>query len=310
MLSNNLQNEVKKYLAHLQFERNLSDNTLNSYWIDLKKFFEFIEFNFSIRNITEIKKNHIETYIQNIQVYIDKKNKEIDKKKSSINRSISSIKSFYKYLINNDFLNENPAKSIQSIKHSKKIPDILDVEEINTILNVFNLNKKNDVRDKSIISLLYSSGLRVTELTDLKLTNLFLDDDIIRIFGKGSKERIVPIGSVAKKDLNLYINNVRPLYTRKGDSKGLLYLSNRCKSLSRKTVWNIIKKSCLKASITKNVSPHTFRHSFASHLLEGGAGLRVVQELLGHSSISTTQIYTQLDKTYLKEIHKEFHPRG
>ena len=310
MINNALQNELKKYLAHLQFERNLSENTINSYWIDLKKFFEYLEFNFSIKKINEIKRFHIETYIENIYIYIDKKNREVDKKKSSINRSISSIKNFYKYLANNDFLEENPAKSIQSIRQSKKIPDVLDVEEINSILNVFNTSKRNDIRDKSIISLLYSSGLRVSELTDLKLTNLFLDDDIIRIFGKGNKERIVPIGSVAKKDLNLYINNVRPYYTRKGNSRGLVYLSNRCKSLSRKTVWNIIKKSCTKASISKNVSPHTFRHSFASHLLEGGAGLRVVQELLGHSSISTTQIYTQLDKTYLKEIHKEFHPRG
>ncbi len=310
MINKTLQNEVKKYLAHLQFERNLSENTINSYWSDLKKFFEYLEFNYSIKKINEIKKLHIITYIENIQIYVDRKNNEIDKKKSSINRSISSIKSFYKYLINSGFIIENPTKSIQSIKQPKKIPDILDVEEINSILNVFGLIKKNDIRDKSIISLLYSSGLRVSELTDLRLSNLFLDDDIIRIFGKGNKERIVPIGSVAKNDLNLYVNNVRPIYTRKGDSKGLLYLSNRCKSLSRKTVWNIIKKSCLKASISKNVSPHTFRHSFASHLLEGGAGLRVVQELLGHSSISTTQIYTQLDKTYLKEIHKEFHPRG
>ena len=166
------------------------------------------------------------------------------------------------------------------------------------------------MRDKAIISVLYSCGIRVSELINLNLTSLFTDEEIIKIFGKGNKERIVPIGAIAKNDLLYYIDNIRPIYARKSNSKGVLFLSNRGLQISRKTVWNIIKNAVLKSGIDKNISPHTFRHSFATHLLEGGAGLRVVQELLGHSSISTTQIYTYLDQTYLKEIHKQYHPRG
>ena len=305
-----LYNDGKKYLAFLQFERKLSSNTISSYWLDLKSFFDYIANSYNIKKLSEIKSAHINTYIKSLDKYIDKKSYTVVKKSSSINRSISSIKSFYKYLINNEIIKENPAKSILSVKQSKKIPDILSVEEINKILDSFDLTKKNNVRDKAVISLLYSSGLRVSELTSLQLTNLFLEEDIIRIFGKGNKERIVPIGSIAKNDLLYYIENIRPHYTRKTNSKGILFLSNRGKELSRKTVWNIIRLSSIRAEINKKVSPHTFRHSFASHLLEGGAGLRIVQELLGHSNISTTQIYTQLDQTYLKEIHRQFHPRG
>ena len=309
-MKNNIYNDVKKYLAFLQFERKLSENTIESYWRDLKDFIDFMITDYKFNSVKDIKINHINYYINSLEKYIDVNNNEVNKKSSSINRSISSIRNFYKYLVNNEIIKEDPTKSIISLKIDKKIPDILSVEEINNILNVFDMNKKNNIRDKAIISLLYSSGLRVSELITLQLTNLFLDDDIIKIFGKGNKERLVPIGGIAKKDLEIYINNIRPIYTRNIDSKGLLFLSNRGKELSRKTVWNIIKVSSLKANINKKVSPHTFRHSFASHLLEGGAGLRVVQELLGHSSISTTQIYTQLDKTYLKEIHKQYHPRG
>ena len=288
----------------------MSENTIESYWRDLKDFIDFMITDYKFKSVKDIKINHINYYINSLEKYIDVNNNEVNKKSSSINRSISSIRNFYKYLVNNEIIKEDPTKSIISLKTDKKIPDILSVEEINNILNVFDMNKKNNIRDKAIISLRYSSGLRVSELITLQLTNLFLDDDIIKIFGKGNKERLVPIGGIAKKDLEIYINNIRPIYTRNIDSKGLLFLSNRGKELSRKTVWNIIKVSSLKANINKKVSPHTFRHSFASHLLEGGAGLRVVQELLGHSSISTTQIYTQLDKTYLKEIHKQYHPRG
>ena len=186
----------------------------------------------------------------------------------------------------------------------------MDVSEIEQILSSINISTKNGKRDKAIVLLLYSCGLRVSELTELKLTNIFFDDEVIKIFGKGDKERIVPIGKKALDELIQYIEDVRPQYALKGNTSGYLFLSNRCKPLSRKTVWNIIKIASKKASIDKHISPHTFRHSFATHLLEGGAGLRVVQELLGHSSLSTTQIYTKIDKSYLKEIHKQYHPRG
>ena len=310
MKNNKLLNEVKTYLAYLQYEKNLSNNTVNSYWLDLKAFIEYISEIKKINKLDQISSRLINHYISTLGTYINYNNDVKSKHSSSINRAISSIRSFFKYLINNNLINKDPTKSLILQKQEKKLPTVLSVEEIEKILNSFNLNKKNEIRDKAIISILYSCGLRVSELINLSLTNLFIDDDIIKIFGKGNKERMVPLGDIAKKDILYYINNVRPIYARKSNSKGILFLSNRGKQISRKTVWNIIKNSASSSGISKNVSPHTFRHSFASHLLEGGAGLRVVQELLGHSNISTTQIYTHLDQTYLKEIHKEFHPRG
>ena len=210
----------------------------------------------------------------------------------------------------NELSKIDPAKIIKSVKINKKIPITLSVEEINLLLSSINVSKSNGMRNKSIISLLYSCGLRVSELINLNLTNLYLNEDIIRVFGKGRKERIVPIGKNGKFDLVNYVDNIRPKFARRGDSKGIIYLSNRGKILSRKTIWNIIKVNQTSLGLNKSISPHTFRHSFATHLLEGGADLRIVQELLGHSNISTTQIYTHIDKTYLKEIHKQFHPRG
>ena len=308
--NNNLLNEVKTYLAYLQYEKNLSTNTVNSYWLDLKAFIEYISEIKKINKLNQISSRLINNYITTLGTYINYNNDVKSKNSSSINRAISSIRSFFKYLINNSLIDNDPTKSIILQKQDKKLPIVLSVEEIDKILNSFNLNKKNEIRDKAIISILYSCGLRVSELINLSLTNLFIDDDIIKIFGKGNKERMVPLGDIAKKDILYYINNVRPIYARKSNSKGILFLSNRGKQISRKTVWNIIKNSASSSGISKNVSPHTFRHSFASHLLEGGAGLRVVQELLGHENINTTEIYTHLDRTYLKEIHKLCHPRG
>ena len=302
-------NQVKIYLSYLQYERKLSSNTIDSYLFDLKFFIEYMDEKYNTKTYDSITPKQLRNYIKSLSMYTFN---EIvfQRKNSSINRSISTLKSFFKYLINNEIIKSDPSKDLIFPKKTKKIPVILSVVEINSILDSINLNKKNNIRDKAIISILYSCGLRVSELIDLNLTNLFLDDDIIKILGKGNKERIVPIGPIAKKDLIYYIENVRPFYARKKNSRGILFLSNRGLPISRKTIWIIIKETSMKAGIKKNISPHTFRHSFATHLLEGGADLRVVQELLGHSNISTTQIYTHLDKTFLKEVHKEYHPRG
>ena len=305
----NLLNQVKLYLAYLQYEKKLSSHTINAYMHDLNNFADYIYITYTVKDLKKIRPSYIREYIQILSTYISN-DLVLEKKTSSISRSISSIKSFFKYLINNELIDSDPTIIIVSPKQERKIPTILSVEEINIILDELNTNKVIDIRDKAIISLLYSCGIRVSELINLTLTNLFIEDDVIKIFGKGSKERIVPFGFKAKNDVLNYINEARPVYARRANSKGILFLSNRGRSLSRKTIWNIIKNRIKEVGIDKNVSPHTFRHSFASHLLEGGAGLRVVQELLGHSNISTTQIYTHLDKTYLKEIHKEFHPRG
>ena len=303
-----MQNEVKKYLAFLQFEKRLSINTINSYWLDLKNYLEYICIDCKFCKFSDIDNKLIRDYIKNISYFSF--NQDISISASSLNRKISSIKGFHKYLYINKLSKLEPSKSMKSLKIIKKLPSIMSVNDITELIESIDTSKKNGIRDKSIISLLYSCGLRVSELISLTLTNLFLDEDIIKVFGKGSKERIVPIGKRAKIDLVYYIENIRPEYARKGDSKGILYLSNRGKLLSRKTIWNIIKVNQRRINYKNNISPHTFRHSFATHLLEGGADLRIVQELLGHSSISTTQIYTHVDKTYLKEVHKQFHPRG
>ena len=303
---NKLYNEVKLYLAYLQFERKLSINTINSYWLDLKFYINYINKSYAIHSFNNIKLKHIKDYIKNLSMMKNDNKKE----NATLNRSISSIKNFHKYLFLNNIVKSNVAEMIKTIKLKQSLPKILSVEEIDLIINSIDNSSRNALRDKSIITLLYSSGLRVSELTELTLTNFYVKDDVLRIIGKGMKERIVPISTKAKKCMIEYIDNIRPKYLNKSDSKGVIFLSNRGKHLSRKTIWNIIKSASINASISKEVSPHTFRHSFASHLLEGGADLRVVQELLGHSSVSTTQIYTHLDKTYLKEIHKEFHPRG
>ena len=307
--NSHLLNQVKTYLAYLQYEKKLSPNTIKSYLFDLNYFIDFILSNYKIQNLNNIKKKHIKEYINSLTTYTYN-NIVFEKQNSSINRAISSVKSYFKYLTNNDFISNDPTKDIILPKNNKKLPTILTVEEINKILEVTTSNKKNNIRDRAIISVLYSCGIRVSELINLNLTNLFFDEEIIKVFGKGNKERMVPVGLIAKKDLEYYINKIRPEYARKRNSKGVLFLSNRGLPISRKTIWNIIKTTAIKSGIAKNVSPHTFRHSFATHLLEGGADLRAVQELLGHSNISTTQIYTHLDKTYLKEIHKQYHPRG
>ena len=273
--------------------------------MDLKSYIDYIFDKYNITSINEIKASFVADYIKNLSFY-----KSGMTEKSSINRNISSIKSFHRYLTINGKTSKDPSKNIHSLKLSQKLPTVLSVEEIDLIIDSINLKSKNGLRDKSLIMLLYSSGLRVSELTNLKLTSFMFDEDILKIFGKGNKERLVPISSRAKVILYEYINKIRPLYTKKMETNGVIYLSNRGKPLSRKTIWNIIKVNSIKSGINKNISPHTFRHSFATHLLEGGADLRIVQELLGHSSVSTTQIYTHIDKTYLKEIHKEFHPRG
>ena len=307
-ITSNMLNELKLYLAYLQFEKKLSINTINAYWLDLKYYIEFISIDSRLKSFKNITTRTIRDYISFISKFTFSTNKNISA--SSINRKLSSLKSFHKYLFINKLSTVDPSKIVQSLTIKKKLPDVLSVEEINLLLDTIDLHKSNGIRDKSIISLLYSCGLRVSEMINLNLNHLYLEDDILRIIGKGNKERFVPIGNKAKDDLLNYINNIRPKFSRRKETKGILFLSNRAQSLSRKTVWNIIKIHTRETGLQKKISPHTFRHSFATHLLEGGADLRIVQELLGHSNISTTQIYTHIDKTYLKEIHKQFHPRG
>ena len=299
-----------EYLSHLQFERRLSNNTLYAYNLDLKKYTHFLFSELHLTSINSIKASHIENFVKDFNNAGRMDTKSDLKKSSTIHRLFSTIRGFHQYLCQLRITENDPSELLVPPRLTRKIPTTLLVEEVDKIIQAVDLTKKYALRDQAILSLLYASGIRVTELVDLKLKNLMMDDGLIRVFGKGRKERIVPIGKIALSFLTLYLKELRPSNSRKGKSQGILFLNHRGGKLTRMSIWNILHENTLRAGITKKVSPHVLRHSFATHLLEGGADLRSVQEMLGHSDITTTQIYTNIDKIYLKEIHKEFHPRS
>lgn len=299
-----------EYLSHLQFERRLSNNTLYAYSLDLKKYTHFLFSELHLTSINSIKASHIENFVNDLNYTGKMDIKSNFKKSSTIHRLFSTIRGFHQYLRQLKITKNDPSELLVPPRLTRKIPTTLSVEEVDKIIQSVDLTKKYALRDQAILSLLYASGIRVTELVDLKLKNLMMDDGLIRVFGKGRKERIVPIGKMALSFLTLYLKELRPSNSKKGKSQGILFLNHRGEKLTRMSIWNILHENTLRAGITKKVSPHVLRHSFATHLLEGGADLRSVQEMLGHSDITTTQIYTNIDKIYLKEIHKEFHPRS
>ena len=288
------------YLIMLRVERNLSPRTLEAYQRDLKHYLSFIV-DKDIISLSNISQMHIREYIRSLN--------EKGLAASSIARIFSSIRSYHKFLSAENFVNENPTLILTSPKAPKKLPHVLMEEEISAIINAVVGTFQYAKRDKAIIEMLYSCGLRVSELCALSLNNLYLNDDMIRIMGKGSKERLLPVGGRAKNFLNDYLIHCRPgIQKDKGSSS--VFLSRNGNPLTRAMINNILRKWSQVAGISKPVSPHTLRHSFATHLLEGGADLRFVQELLGHSDISTTQIYTHLDKHHLKEVYQTHHPRS
>lgn len=284
----------------LKVEKNLSNETIIAYESDNVKYLEFLQKNF-ITNLKDVKQKNISKYIHSLY---DKKYST-----STIARMFSSIRSFHQFLFTEDILDENPALTILNPKVSKKLPDILEESEISSIINSVSESSLFFYRDQAIIETLYSCGLRVSELCELSISNIFFDDDLIRIFGKGSKERLIPISQRAKSFINNYMIHNRPMLLKE-KSIDYIFLSKNGKILTRSMINKILKKHVDLAGVTKKVSPHTLRHSFATHLLDGGADLRFVQALLGHSDISTTQIYTHLDKHLLKEVYKTNHPRS
>ncbi|MDP2363517.1 MAG: site-specific tyrosine recombinase, partial [Ignavibacteria bacterium] len=219
-------------------------------------------------------------------------------------------KGFFLYLLKNKYILKNPIERISAPKISKKLPVVLEINEVEKILSVPDVEDKYGLRDKAILELFYACGTRVSELINLKVNDLFFNDEIIRVLGKGSKERLIPIGSSAINWISEYLKKSRPLLMKKLKSENYLFLNSRSSKISRMGIWKIIDRYVREAGITKDVHPHTFRHSFATHLLEGGADLRAVQEMLGHADISTTQIYTHIDRDYVKQVHKQYHPRG
>ena len=292
---------LKEYLSILKLEKNLSDNTVAAYGNDINSFLQFVESR-RIDDPSIIKQNHIADFFKSL--------KELGLSGRSAARYYSSIKGFFNYLFLSKYITENPIEKISSPKLAKNLPSVLSVREIDLILSKPDTNNKLGLRDKAVLELLYACGTRVSELINIKIPDLFFDDEVIRVFGKGSKERIIPIGRSAVKWTNKYLKESRPLLMKKSKSENYLFLNNRGTKLSRMGVWKIVNRYVKEAGMEKEIHPHTFRHSFATHLLEGGADLRAVQEMLGHADISTTQIYTHIDRDYIKQVHKDFHPRG
>lgn len=292
---------LKEYLATLKIEKNLSENTINSYKSDLTSFLNFITQS-GIDDLSDIKTTHITSFFKLL--------KEAGLNETSAARYFSSLKGFFKYLYRNEYIKTNPVEKISPPKISRKLPEVLNVREINLILEQPNVEDTIGLRDKAILELFYACGTRISELINIKINDLFLSEEVIRVFGKGSKERLIPIGSSAIKWIIEYLKKSRPLLVKNIKSENYLFLNQRGTKFSRMGIWKIVKQYVKQAGIEKNVHPHTFRHSFATHLIEGGADLRAVQEMLGHSDISTTQIYTHIDRDYIKLVHKKFHPRG
>lgn len=297
-LSPDYLNDFKSYL---QIEKNLSNNTVDGYLNDIKRLTNYIDYSLEGANITSIRLTDLQTYL----VWLN----ELGITPRTQARNISSIKSFYKFLIYNNIIESNPATLLELPKLGRKLPVVLSVEEINSIVEAIDLSKPEGHRNKAIIETLYSCGLRVSELIELRLTDIFAAEGFIRVKGKGDKERLVPIGRVALKEISHYLEQTRNKQIVDKSSENILFLNRRGKKLTRVMIFTIIKNLAQKAEIKKTISPHTFRHSFATHLIEGGADLRAVQEMLGHESILTTEIYTHLDREYLRQAIFEFHPR-
>jgi len=294
------ESSIKEFKYYLSIERSLADNSIKSYLRDINKLADYCY---------NLKKNEKSVSTKDIRNFITHLEKEKISPRSQA-RIISGIKSFYKFLILEDYIKDDPTLLIENPKIGLKLPEVLSVEEIELIISSIDLSKKNGQRNKAIIETLYSCGLRVTELINLKISNINFIDEYIKVIGKGNKERLTPIGSNALKYIKIYVNEIRIHQNIKKGSEDIVFISNRGSKLSRVMIFTLIKNILKKIGIKKKISPHTFRHSFATHLIEGGADLRAVQEMLGHESITTTEIYTHLDKDYLRSNIMQFHPRS
>ncbi len=293
---------IKQYRNYLKLERSLADNSIDAYLHDITKLREFFE----IKNLSLSPLKVSQGDLINFVEFIN----ELGMSPYSQARILSGIKSFYKFLVYEEMIEKDPSELLESPKIGRKLPDTLEFHEIEKILAEIDLSTDAGARNRAMLETLYSSGLRVSELIELKMSNIYDDVGFLRIIGKGNKERLVPVGQTALKYMKLYKEHIRIHQDVKKGSEDHLFLNLRGSRISRVSVFTIIKDLALKAGIEKNISPHTFRHSFATHLIEGGADLRAVQEMLGHESITTTEIYTHLDRDYLKQIINEFHPRS
>ena len=293
---------IKGFQAYLKLEKSLADNSVEAYSRDLEKLYQFAEskpFKLKPETVTLTDLREFITWAA-----------ELGMIPSSQARILSGIKAFYKYMLMEDLIKNDPSELLESPKIRRKLPDTLSYQDINKLIAAIDLSKPEGPRNKAILETLYGSGLRVSELTELKLSNLYLDIEFIKVTGKGNKERLVPIGAEAIKAIKIYIENLRVHIAIKKGEDDIVFLNRRGARLSRQMIFLMIQDLAQTIGLKKTISPHTFRHSFATHLVEGGADLRAVQEMLGHESITTTEIYTHLDREYLKSTISQFHPRS
>ncbi len=290
----------KSYKAYLQLEKSLSDNSVEAYMCDLEKLTQYLQAENNMKTPADIVLKDLQEFIQGIA--------KMGINATSQARIISGIKSFFKYCLIENIIIKDPSVLLEAPKLKRALPDVLSFDEIEKIIAAIDMSTPDGTRNRAILETMYSCGLRVSETVNLKLSNLYLDIGFVRVIGKGDKERLVPVGSDAIKHIKIYKENIRNHITPKKNNEDIVFLNRFGSGLSRVMIFYIIKDLAKKAGITKSISPHTFRHSFATHLVEGGADLRAVQEMLGHESITTTEIYTHLDRDYLRSTLNQFHP--
>ena len=293
---------IKGFRAYLKLEKSLSKNSIEAYTRDIEKLFQYADSQFPKLSPDKIILIDLRNFIVRVN--------ELGMEPSSQARLLSGVKAFYKFMLMEDVIKSDPSELLESPKITRKLPDTLSYDEINRLIDAIDLSKQEGGRNKAILEVLYGCGLRVSELTELKISNLYLEIEFIKVTGKGSKERLVPIGSSAIKALKIWLENIRIHIPIKKGEEDLVFLNRRGTRLTRVYIFLMIKDLIAIAGIKKVVSPHTFRHSFATHLIEGGADLRAIQEMLGHESITTTEIYTHLDREFLKGTIIQFHPRS
>jgi len=292
---------INGYKAFLKLERNMSSNTIENYIRDVNKLHEyFTQITVSSKSLEQIKLEDLQSFLAWIN--------DLGLGARSQARLISGIKSFFSYLVLENIISTNPSELLETPRIGRKLPDTLSVEEIDLLVKEIDRSKPEGERNLAIIETLYGSGVRVSELINIRLSEIYWKDEFIRIIGKGDKQRFVPVSSVALKHIKIYVNEIRSHLKIKEGAEDFLFLNRRGAPLTRVMIFTIVKQLAQKANLNKNISPHTFRHSFATHLIEGGADLRAVQDLLGHESIATTEIYTHLDRTYLRQMILDYHP--
>lgn len=298
----NWNSSIKGFKSYLKLERSLSANSVEAYIHDIEKLVQFLDYKKIDTSPDKITLAQLKAFVQWVN--------ELGMTATTQSRVISGIRSFYKYLLVEDLVDNDPATLLEAPKLSRKLPGFLSIEEIDKLIAAVDLSKSEGERNKAIIESLYSCGLRVSELVNLRLSCLYFEIGYIKVIGKGDKERIIPIGNSAIKQITIYLDHIRTHQHIKPGNEDILFLNRRGAKLTRVMIFTIIKELAKKIKLKKIISPHTFRHSFATHLIEGGADLRAVQEMLGHESITTTEIYTHLDREYLRSAIIQFHPRS